>query len=300
MPPGCRLPSDPDQLCLIQREIYRVRERYERQIEVVNNLLDSEKELKSAIQTFIPLMIIDELSKESTTPQTRENTQRRVEIADKRLDNAAHGFVDACSNTYRTVISEPLTGCFEFWPVPVRRQFRKLLFKTYRAAPKVLGILKWMGESDDPKVGADKLCDLVRGGELPAKFEQLLDWLTNWLASVKCTLTTCILALTDLHDQIDEDLPPPVPPEANNQVNNLSAVCEDLTPNQERLVRFLWSGKAVNWDDLPHNCFRDGARVSDETIKKALSRLARNLGKHGLNLDWSKARRTVRICRPTK
>lgn len=226
MPPPSPLPSVLNQLWLLQTEVSAVRERYQRQVGDVNNLLRETVEMQDATQTFIPLMIINEHSNRSegsTTQITRERTQRQADIAAENLDKAAHDFEAVCSNTYKSIISEPLTGCFEFWPRPARRQYRKLLFDTYRAVPKVFGILRWMGESDDPKVRADKLCDLVRDGELPPKFEQLMDWLTNWLVRFKDTLATCILALRDLHRQINEALNSAVPIETTNPASDTLA-----------------------------------------------------------------------------
>lgn len=82
----------------------------------------------------------------------------------------------------------------------------------------------------------------------------------------------------------------------------LANVLEQMTPQQGKLLQFLWNCKhAALWDSLPTTAFANGVLPSDDAIEKALKRLQDRLNglyaELKLTLEISRAKRSVKLLR---
>lgn len=83
----------------------------------------------------------------------------------------------------------------------------------------------------------------------------------------------------------------------------LSALLDELTSNQVKIVRFLWSHlHSVDWRSLPNDAFRDGEGRQDEAVKRALERLQGRLNelyeRFHVELEINAETRRVRLEKP--
>lgn len=83
--------------------------------------------------------------------------------------------------------------------------------------------------------------------------------------------------------------------------NRVDEICDELTPQQRRIVKFLWNQRHwVSWDTLAERC---GIGHIDETeaVRKALQRLVRKLLENDIQdvyLENDEGRKRVKLIRP--
>ena len=94
---------------------------------------------------------------------------------------------------------------------------------------------------------------------------------------------------------------PRKPPAGEDDESLFDQVTDILTPQGDRIVQFLWDRThSTSYDRLAENCWKDGS-AEDETIYKALKRVANDLNANlnlGVTIEIYHAKRRVKLIRP--
>ena len=95
----------------------------------------------------------------------------------------------------------------------------------------------------------------------------------------------------------------PVHQEPVNEPPN--ELLDALTPNQVKLLKFLWSQPhSVVWDSLPNDAFRDEGNRCDSAVKRALEHLQQRLNalydRFGLVLENKPTNRRVKLIKDSR
>ena len=104
----------------------------------------------------------------------------------------------------------------------------------------------------------------------------------QWRAKIRRERLKLELAAPSAFDAAEtlRDETRPIQVQTNQQQANelLNELLDQLTDNQMKLLKFLWSQPhGVDWDSLPDDAFRGEGKRSDHAVKRALERLQKRL-----------------------